>query len=261
MEPAGRAPAHGPSGRAAPSLVPLGQATHGAGGVGPVCAAAAPRASSPRAVEGHARCRVRRRRARGSRKPNPTSARPPPSRSLYLGLQPRWRPGQAGAGTTEVRGRHVLLVQPVVGGLPHSQVTVGRRQSEVGLALRGEGAGDPRGRQGVSNAAAARRHCCSGSAAATCSPVRRRTGAGRGLERGSGAEGAQRAEGVALHNAGERWAGPPCGRWPGGPKLTCTGAVGDAWRNVTVLASGAHTFKKGFGLWGFYLNNMIERNV
>lgn len=136
--------------------------------------AAEPRAVGPRVHLGRARA----------------DARPPPSRLLYLGLQPRWRPGQAGAGTAEVRGRHVLLVQPIVGCLPHSQLTVGRRQSEVGLVQRGEGARNPCRGQGVCNTTAARRHCCPGSAAATCSSVRMRTGAGRGLEGGSREEGA-----------------------------------------------------------------------
>lgn len=155
----------------------------------------------------------------GRRDRAPTGARPQQSRLLYLGLQPRWRPGQAGASTAEVRGRHVFLVQPVAGCLPHSQLTVCRRQSEVGLVLRREGAGDPRRGQRVGNFDAARRHCCSGSAAATCSPVRRRTGAGRGLEGGSwgGGRAGSRRRGSAQR---KRALGcPPCGRWPAGPNV------------------------------------------
>jgi hypothetical protein len=175
----------------------------------------------PSTVRSRPQCRFAR--AARSHEPSGASRRwtgpgrapaPCPFRSFYLGLQPRWRPGQAGAGTAEVRGRHVLLVQSVVGCLPHSQVTVGRGQSEIGLFIRGEGAGNPRRDQGVVATTATRRHCCSGSAAATCSPLRMRTGTGRGLQRGSGAEGAPGAGGVARHDADERWAGPLCGRWP-----------------------------------------------
>ena len=113
--------------RPRPLSLPSGQATHGADGVGPERASTAVGASSPRASEGHARCWTARRRAAKRWGWSWAATRPAPSSSLYLGLQPRWRPGQAGAGTAEVRGRHVLLVQPVVGCLPHSQVTVGRR--------------------------------------------------------------------------------------------------------------------------------------
>lgn len=194
-------------------------------------------------------------------------AHPPPARPLYLGLQPRWRPGQAGAGTAEVRGRHVLLVQPIVGGLPHSQLTVGRRQGEVGLVQRGEGAGNPCRGQGVGNSAATRRHCCPGSAAATCSPVRMRTGTGRGLEGGSGAGGAQGAEGVALRCSSSRWVGPACGRWPGGPNASLFWLVGggDVRRDWTAGWSAGQVLeeKKKKKVWCFVLffNNMIERNV
>lgn len=106
------------------------------------------------------------RRARG---PGTAGARPggrpprrpaAPSRSHYLGLQPRRRPGQAGAGTAEVRGRHVFLVQPVAGRLPHPQVTVAGGEGEVGLAVRREGAGDPRRGHGVAATAATGRHVC-----------------------------------------------------------------------------------------------------
>lgn len=108
------------------------------------------------------------RRARG---PGAAGARPgrrlprrpvplAPSRSLYLGLQPRRRPGQAGAGTAEVRGRHVFLVQPVAGRLPHPQVAVAGGEGEVGLAVRREGAGDPRRGHGVAATAATGRHVC-----------------------------------------------------------------------------------------------------
>lgn len=147
----------GPSARSLPSGQPAGDWRRGALSAPPPHAVS-PRPGPPRAPRDVGLRAVglggEPRRARAG-------AQPPPSRSLYLGLQPRWRPCQAGAGTAEVRGRHVLLVQPVVGCLPHSQVTIGRRQSEEGLTMRGEGAGDRRGREGVGNSAATRRHCCS----------------------------------------------------------------------------------------------------
>lgn len=179
-----------------------------AGSVGP---GAPPRAAPPHpgGADGPARGRIPRRPAPGRGGRSGEGARPLPTRWHYLGLQPRRRPGQAGAGTAEVRGRHVLLVQPVVGGLPHSQVSIGGSQGEVGLPVRGEGAGDPRGGQGVAATAAARRHCCSGSAGATCSSVRRRTGGGRGLE-----QEVERGRGCRRRRGASGGAGP--GRWPAG---------------------------------------------
>lgn len=117
IEPAGRARIRDWPSRAAPSLT-AGR-TRG-WRLGPSArrrrapCLLAPGRREPRAMPGHAPPGPEARsRAR-------EGARPALSRSLYLGLQPRWRPGQTGAGTTEVRGRHVLLVQPVVGRLPYS---------------------------------------------------------------------------------------------------------------------------------------------
>jgi hypothetical protein len=115
------------SGRTLPQP-PSGQAALCSRGAGPSAPPARLRASSlpgrpgprapgvPRASPPGPGCRSPAGGPRPRRRP----------RSSYLGLQPCWRPGQAGAGTAEVRGRHVLLVQPVVGGLPYSQLTVTR---------------------------------------------------------------------------------------------------------------------------------------
>lgn len=98
------------SGRALSSL-PSGQPAGDWRRRGPLRAAAATLpASTPRAPEGPARRGAAGRGAGGESSRARADAQPPPSRSLYLGLQPRWRPCQAGAGTAEVRGRHVLLV-------------------------------------------------------------------------------------------------------------------------------------------------------
>lgn len=120
IEPAGKARIRDRPSRAAPSLTALATGRTRGWRLGPSArrrrapCLLAPGRREPCAMPGHAPPGPENRsRAR-------EGARPALSRSLYLGLQPRWRPGQTGAGTTEVRGRHVLLVQPVVGCLPYS---------------------------------------------------------------------------------------------------------------------------------------------
>lgn len=110
MEPAGWTLVRCPSDQTGHSVAALWTARRGLATRGPLRAAAALTASTPRAPEGPARRGATGRGAGGQPSRARADAQPPPSRSLYLGLQPRWRPCQAGAGTAEVRGRHVLLM-------------------------------------------------------------------------------------------------------------------------------------------------------